>query len=192
MTPRRASSPATTCVALLRGVNVGRAKRVAMADLRRLMEDLGFSAVRTVLNSGNVVFDASAADAAAIAARVEAGIEGRFGFSAAVVVVTAGELREVVAENTLAPRASDPSRLLVAFAATPAALAPAAALLSEPWAPEAFALGRRAAYLWCPQGVIASRVMQRFAKATGDAATARNWATVLKLMAAVEGGGAAG
>ncbi len=180
----------TTCVALLRGVNVGRAKRVAMADLRRLMEELGFSAVRTVLNSGNVVFDARAADAAGIAARVEAGIERRFGFSAAVVVLTARELREVVAGNTLA--AADPSRLLVAFAATPAALAPARVLLSEPWAPGAFALRRRAAYLWCPQGVIASRVMQRFAKATGDAATARNWATVLKLLAAVEGGGAAG
>ena len=48
-----------THVALLRGINVGKAKRVAMADLRGLMEELGYTEVRTLLNSGNVVFHRS-------------------------------------------------------------------------------------------------------------------------------------
>jgi uncharacterized protein (DUF1697 family) len=47
-----------THVALLRGINVGKAKRVAMADLRALLEELGYADVRTLLNSGNVVFTA--------------------------------------------------------------------------------------------------------------------------------------
>ena len=45
-----------TEIALLRGINVGKAKRVAMAELRALVEKLGYGDVRTLLNSGNVVF----------------------------------------------------------------------------------------------------------------------------------------
>ena len=47
--------PPTRHVALLRGINVGRAKRIAMADLRALVEGLGFGEVRTLLNSGNAI-----------------------------------------------------------------------------------------------------------------------------------------
>ena len=55
--PRTNSGMTFSCgIALLRGINVGRAKRIAMADLRTLFEELGFTAVCTVLNSGNVVF----------------------------------------------------------------------------------------------------------------------------------------
>ena len=60
-----------TQVALLRGVNVGAAKRVAMADLRALVEGLGYGGVRTLLNSGNVVYDAPGVAPAAAAARIE-------------------------------------------------------------------------------------------------------------------------
>lgn len=42
-------------VALMRGIDVGRAKRVAMSDLRELLEGLGYGAVRTLLNCGNSV-----------------------------------------------------------------------------------------------------------------------------------------
>ena len=52
------TAPRSRCIALLRGVNVGRAKRIAMADLRKLVEDLGHTGVRSLLNSGNIVFDA--------------------------------------------------------------------------------------------------------------------------------------
>jgi uncharacterized protein (DUF1697 family) len=87
----------TVCVALLRGINVGKAKRIAMADLRALIEGLGYTDVRTLLNSGNVVFSASRGATAAIAAAIEKAIVARFGFSAAVVVVTAKELEAIVA-----------------------------------------------------------------------------------------------
>jgi uncharacterized protein (DUF1697 family) len=174
----------TTCVALLRGVNVGRAKRLAMADLRELVERLGHTNVRTLLNSGNVVFDARCANAGKIARSVEMAIVNRFGFTATVVVLTAADLAAIVLENPLQSGATDPSRYLVAFVSSTTDLAKAKSLLAESWTPDALAIGQRAAYLWCAKGIIASGLLQAFNRATGGIATTRNWATVLKLHAA--------
>jgi len=88
--------------------------------------------------------------------------------------------------------ARDPSKFLVAFVAKAATLAKAQALLAEPWAPDALAVGSKAAYLWCANGLIESKLMQAFARLTGDASTTRNWATVLKLQAAAGSGENAG
>ncbi|HZW81825.1 MAG TPA: DUF1697 domain-containing protein, partial [Candidatus Deferrimicrobium sp.] len=76
-------------VALIRGINVGRAKRVAMAELRALVEDLGYSDVRTLLNSGNIVFAAPGTDKLDSAARIEETLSSRLGVSARVIVLTA-------------------------------------------------------------------------------------------------------
>ena len=173
----------TPCIALLRGINVGRAKRIAMADLRGLVEALGFSQVRTLQNSGNVVFEAARPNAAKVARSIEQAIEARFGFSAAVVVITAADLDAIVEENPLSHATADPARFLVAFVASPATLGKARALLAQAWAPDALALGSRAAYLSCAGGIIESKLMQAFARATADGATTRNWSTVRKLQA---------
>jgi uncharacterized protein (DUF1697 family) len=174
-----------THIALLRGINVGPAKRVAMADLRRLVEDLGFRDVRTLLNSGNVVFSApgEAAGVAAgeAAARIEKALVGRLGVSSRVTALTPGELAGVVAGNSLAAIADNPSRLFVAFFADAAASAALKPLLAHDWAPEALAGGERAAYLWCPDGFIASRLREAVDRALGDAVTTRTWATVTRL-----------
>jgi uncharacterized protein (DUF1697 family) len=175
----------TQCIALLRGINVGRAKRIDMAELRELIVRLGFSDVRTLLNSGNVIFQAAQPDAAGIAAAIEAAIETRFGFTVPVIVLTADELNIIVAENTMQQAASDPSRFLVAFVANNATLAKARPLPAQYWSPEAISLGSKAAYLWCIHGVIESKLVQSFSRVTGGATTTRNWATVLKLHAAV-------
>src|SRR6266849_5725830 len=98
----------TTCIELLRGVNVGRARRVAMADLRELVEGLGHTSVRTLLNSGNVVFDAHRVNINNMARSLEVAIADRFGFAAAVVVLTAADLAAVIRENALQVAATDP------------------------------------------------------------------------------------
>jgi uncharacterized protein (DUF1697 family) len=180
---------ATACIALLRGVNVGRAKRIAMADLRALIEDLGFTDTRTLLNSGNAVFRAARPDVAKIATAIEAGIRVRCGFSAAVVVVTAGDLDAIIEENALHHIAADPSRYLVAFVAAPTALQQMQALSKLAWAPEAVAIGRKAAYVWCAGGIADSKVVQAVARATAEGVTTRNWATVLKLQTLARAGG---
>lgn len=168
-------------VALIRGINVGRAKRVAMSELRALMEEMGYGDVRTLLNSGNVVFTAPGASPEEIAARIEDALAGQLGVPARVLALTAAELDEIVRDNPLTGIASDPSRLLVAVLADPADRARLEPLAGQEWAPEALALGKRVAYLWCPEGVIASRVMEAVNRTLGDAVTTRNWATVTKL-----------
>src|SRR5271156_1985994 len=103
------------CIALIRGINVGRNKRVAMADLRVMMVDLGHSNVRTLLNSGNVLFQSKRPNVAKIAASIEAAINETCGFSAAVTVITAQELDRIVNENPLLHLVDDHARHLVAF-----------------------------------------------------------------------------
>src|SRR5438094_2976281 len=85
----------TTCIALLRGINVGRAKRLPMEDLRALVEGLGHTNVRTLLNSGNVVFDAHRVNVSKIAKSIEVAIADKFGFPAAVVALTAEDFAAV-------------------------------------------------------------------------------------------------
>jgi uncharacterized protein (DUF1697 family) len=173
----------TRCVALLRGINVGRAKRVAMADLRVLVEDLGYGDVRTLLNSGNVVFTLADDTPARAAARIEAGLVTRLGVPSRTTVLRAEELAVIVQENSLVHVARDPSRLLVAVLRDPADMPALRPLAGEPWAPEVLALGTRVAYLWCPEGVLASRLPDAVGRALGDRVTTRTWATIGRLHA---------
>ncbi|MGK5044156.1 DUF1697 domain-containing protein [Janthinobacterium sp. GB1R12] len=177
-------------VALLRGINVGRAKRVAMADLRKLLGDLGFADVRTVLNSGNVVYDGGAVAPAEAAARIEEALVLKLGVAARVTVLSASQFAELVEQNTLAP-AADAARLLTLVLNNPADVQRLAPLLQQPWQPEALALGRWAAYAWCPDGVLASKVVAALGVLLGDGVTSRNWATMQKLHALLNGADAA-
>jgi uncharacterized protein (DUF1697 family) len=154
-------------VALIRGINVGRAKRVAMADLRALVADLGYGDVRTLLNSGNVVFTVPAAARKGPAVRIEEAMTARLGISARVTVLTAAELAVVVADNPLGKIADNPSRLLVTVLTDPADRKRLLPLARQEWAPDVLAAA-------------VSRLL-------GDAATTRNWATITKLHALVEG-----
>ncbi|MGX9786276.1 DUF1697 domain-containing protein [Janthinobacterium lividum] len=177
-------------VALLRGINVGRAKRVAMADLRKLLGDLGFAQVRTVLNSGNVVYDGGKVAPAEAAARIEEALVLKLGVAARVTVLSASQFAELIEQNPLAP-AADAARLLVLVLNNPADVQRLAPLLQQPWQPEALALGRWAAYAWCPDGVLASKVVAALGVLLGDGVTSRNWATMQKLHALLNGPDAA-
>jgi uncharacterized protein (DUF1697 family) len=172
-------------VALLRGINVGRAKRVGMADLRRLAEELGYRDVRTLLNSGNLVFDGGSEKPARSGERLHRALVDSLGVSAAVLVLTADEIAMVVAENTLADVATDASRLLVAFCPEPERLRQVGPLERQDWGDEKLAVGRLAAYMWCPAGILASQLPEAVGRLLGGSATTRNWATVTKIHAAL-------
>jgi uncharacterized protein (DUF1697 family) len=178
-------SPRTTHIALLRGINVGTAKRVAMSDLRAVLEGLGYGGVKTLLNSGNLLFAARAIDKRDHGARIEKAIAQKTGVTSRVTVLTTAELGAIVDSNPLATPGRDPSRLLVAVVKDPLDLSKARALLKLDWAPESLAVGRRAAYLWIPEGLMESVLAKAMAKALGDGATTRNWATITKLHALV-------
>jgi uncharacterized protein (DUF1697 family) len=103
-----------------------------------------------------------------------------------VTVLTAAELAAAVAENPLGKVATDPTRLLVTVLTNPADRKRLLPLARQDWTPDVLAVGRRVAYLWCPKGMLESRLAQAVSRLLGDAATARNWATVTKLHALVE------
>jgi len=174
----------TACIALVRGINVGRANRVAMADLRAVIEGLGHTDVRTLLNSGNVVFQARRPSVDKHARAIEAAFASAFGFSVSVVVLTATDLASIVQANPLRVIAKNPTRYFVGFVSNPAALAKVKPLLDKSWGLDVLAIGAKAAYLWCAEGLTDSKLMPAFARAIGAEATTRNWATVLKLHAA--------
>jgi uncharacterized protein (DUF1697 family) len=177
------SGGASQYVALLRGINVGRAKRIAMEDLRALVEELGCANVRTLLNSGNVVFTASADAAREIATRIEGAMAGRLGVTARVTVLSARELNVVASGNPLAGGGRDASRLLAGFLRTPADRRRLEPLAREDWTPDALALGARVAYIWCAEGLLESRLFEAVGRSLRDGVTTRNWATVKKLQA---------
>lgn len=164
----------TRYVALFRGINVGKAKRIAMADLRALLEAMGYANVQTLLNSGNAVFDARAAGDHA--ARIRSAVEQRFGVNALVVAKSAQEMAAIVRENPLA--VDDPSRLLVAFTRDARSLAALAALGLDD-----LHVGKHAAYAWCRDGILASDVGTALLRELEGRGTTRNWGTTRKLAA---------
>lgn len=169
-------------IALFRGINVGKAKRIAMAELKVLFEDLGYTGVRTLLNSGNVVFDAGRGTPASHAKRIATAVEDRIGVSTNTLVLPARALEAAIDGNPFGDRADDPSRLLVGFYLDDDR-APFEAL-AEAHPGEPFAVGDDACYVWCPDGILDSAVASALGGAKfRDRVTARNWATVLKLQA---------
>ena len=174
-------------VALLRGINVGKAKRIAMADLRGLVESLGYGDVRTLLNSGNVVFSVPRERAGDPASRIQAAIATELGVSTRVTVLRWKDLAEAVRDNPHSAIALDPSRLLFLVPPEPEALGQLKPLLKQRWAPEELAIGRRLAYLWCAGGVLDSPLLTAVSRTLEDRCTARNLTTMTKLAAMIEG-----
>lgn len=178
-------------VALLRGINVGKAKRISMAELKALFEGLGYRAVKTLLNSGNVVFGVTqthVADAspdtdwpAVDPKPLEQAIQAHTGVSCKVIVLTARDLKSLMAENTLLDVATDPSRLMVHVLTQPSVSASLVPLTNQAWGLEQLVLGTRVAFVWCANGILESAVVPAMARILKDNVTARNWSTMLKL-----------
>lgn len=170
-------------VALLRGINVGKAKRIAMADLRDMFTELGFSDPRTLLNSGNVVFGSPERDPAAAAAVIEAALVDRVGVASRITVLDAGRLAAIVAANPLAATCDDHSRLLAFTLPGPREQGLLAPLAAQSWGEDRLHVGEWAAYVACPGGVLDCKLAMAVTKALGESTTARNWNTIIKLQA---------
>jgi uncharacterized protein (DUF1697 family) len=183
-----------THVALLRGINVGGKNKVAMADLREVVADLGHADVSTYIQSGNVLFspEPGDADTSALAATLAAAITDRLGVSAPVVVLSRDELAAAIAANPF-PAEPDPKRVhAVLLSGAPAAEAAGkidAALerSTAKGARDELAIVGRTLYLHTPDGFgnseLAAAVLRILASPrAGVTGTARNWATTLKLL----------
>jgi len=168
--------------AMLRGVNVGGQRRIAMADLRALLSRLSFTEVVTLLQSGNAVFHGPDGLPNELAARIERAIADELMMSVRCMVRTGPELRAVIDGNPFADRATQGSRFLALFLSA----SPDAELLARydprSLAPSEVQLGDRVIYQWCPEGILAAPNVHGFVeKNLNVAVTARNWNTVTKL-----------
>src|SRR5512140_2838168 len=146
-----------TFVVLLRGVNVGKARRVPMAEFRALLSGLGYTDVVTLLNSGNAVFRAATGTPAQHAADIAAAIQGRLKIEVPVIVKSARELTAIVAGNPIKVEASEHSRFLVGLVQDTKALRTLTTLERRVVPPEQCAVGARAAYLLCARGILDSK-----------------------------------
>lgn len=176
-----------TFIALLRGVNVGRGRRIPMADLRKLLVGLGYTDVATVLNSGNAVFRASGGAANTHAASIAASIANRLRIDVPVIVKSASELAAIVAENPIAAAPSEHARVLVAMTQQPKTLSGLSVIETLVAPPERFVISKHAAYFFAANGILKSKAGEALLGKVGRDATTRNLATTLKLRALAAG-----
>lgn len=167
-------------VALLRGINVGGNKKVPMARLREVIGELGYSDIKTYVNSGNVVFGGRKASQK----RIEDALEAEFGWRIPVVLRTREELAAVIEANPLGAQATNLSRYLVSFSGSAQPLDATKMDGVTPGRNEDYAIAGREAYLWLPDGVHSSPLAKAVTdRRFGVVLTARNWRTVEKLYA---------
>ncbi|MFI0509999.1 DUF1697 domain-containing protein [Streptomyces sp. WSLK1-5] len=175
----------TTYAALLRGINVGGSRKVPMADLRALMEDLGHDGVRSYLQSGQAVFTAGHGDEESLAAELTAAIEQRFGFAVDVIIRDHAYLRAVADDCPFPAAELEAKQLHVTYFSAPVGEDRFAEIDRAAYLPEDFRLGDRALYLYAPNGLGRSKLAEHLSKPRlnkGVIATSRNWNTVVKLV----------
>ncbi|HYP44518.1 MAG TPA: DUF1697 domain-containing protein [Propionibacteriaceae bacterium] len=166
----------TRYASFLRGVNLGPSNKIAMPALRAMAERLGYSDVRTYINSGNLLFSTDA-DRAGLGLDIRRAIEAEFGLSIDVAVRTAEELRAIVASNPYP--GGDPSRVTVAFLI---GLPPAdaeqrlAAVADEP-----YTIAGSEVWVNYTGGQAGSKLAAQFSRIMGASSTVRNLRTVSRV-----------
>lgn len=168
-------------IALLRGINVGGHHKIKMAELRDLFADLGFPDARTVLQSGNVVFE-SGANADAVRQVIESGIAARLGLDVQVILRTREQWREIIAAHPFTDKQlAEANKLLIAFLSDPPAPEGIEKLL-EYEGPELFEIIGQQVYIYYAEGMGRSKLdnaaIERRLKVSSSG---RNWNTVQKL-----------
>lgn len=175
----------TRYAALLRGINVGGAKKVPMAELRALMEGLGHDAVGTYLQSGQAVFGSDHGDEESLAAELRDAIEKHFGFGVDVIVRDHAYLKAIADACPFPAADLEAKQLHVTYYSTPVDTDRFAGIDQDAFRPEEFRLGDRALYLYAPNGLGRSKLAEALSRprvTKGLIATTRNWNTVVKLV----------
>ena len=171
-------------ISFIRGINVGGRKKIKMADLRDLYVDLGFHNPRTLLQSGNVVFEAADTDESMIGARIEAGIQRRFGFEAQALLWTPDAFRAALADHPFsAEQLERGNHAMVVFLSAAPDEQAVAALRDQNPGREMLSAAGAALYIFYTDGVARSKLDSKRIEGTlGLVASARNWNTCQRLL----------
>jgi uncharacterized protein (DUF1697 family) len=181
------TTPTTSYIALLRGINVGGKNKVPMQRLRELITAMGGTGVRTHLQSGNAVFTHREEDPQRLTTELERTIADELGLAISCLVRTAADLRRVIEANPFSMEGVDGSRFLVVFLSGPPPLGKLATLDPVVYSPDEFRPGEREIYAHLPDGIRDSKLATHFTdRWLGMTASARNWNTVTKLVALSE------
>jgi uncharacterized protein (DUF1697 family) len=165
-------------VLLLRGINVNPTTRVAMSELRELVSDAGYSSVRTLLQSGNVILESAIVpDVAAL----ESAIASRTGVKSRAVL-SLEDFRRIADANPLLEVSDDLSKLVITFLDGDVVPAEVERPSDSDLAPERLVIEGRAIYQWCPDGVLKSRLKPAWWRQFAPVATTRNVRTVNRIL----------
>jgi uncharacterized protein (DUF1697 family) len=173
----------TTYVALLYSIVIDKSRRVAMADLRQIAERLGCRNVRTLVSTGNMVFDADTMPVSMLEDALEHAFSEFHGKHVDFIVRTADQWRELVGCNPFPEEsAANPDRVVVRVMRAPAE--EKVAELFKPYQTAGEQVKIIGGDLWAafPGQPSQSKLLGLFApKRMGGVGTARNWNTVRRL-----------
>jgi len=167
---------------LLRGINLGRSRRLGMADLRKLLAELDYEDVTTHLQSGNIVLT-SALGPRQLERKLGEQIAERLGLETDVIVRTRDELADVVARDPLGDVVDNPARYQVTFLAAKPAPSVVKKLRAADLGRERLVVSGREIYVWHAGGIQRSPAAKLLSpRKLGVASTARNWNTITRLL----------
>jgi uncharacterized protein (DUF1697 family) len=174
-----------TYIALLKGINVGGNHLIKMDALKKMFENMGFKNVRTLLQSGNVIFESAKAKPEAIQKKVEAHLEKALGYSVAVVIRTMDEIEKIIADYPFAKiKDHENCKVFVSFLDGSPDQTGAKELISLSSKNEIYHIKDMNVYLLCKEKSFLDSLMSKniVEKKLRVKATTRNWATVNKLV----------
>jgi uncharacterized protein (DUF1697 family) len=171
-----------TWIALLRGINVVGKHKVPMKELSAALERAGFNAVRTYIQSGNVVFQSARGTARTLSTQIAQLVLERYGFEPHVMVISGSELAEAVRSNPFPGAHRNHKSLHLFFLSEEPTQPDLDSLTRIDAGREKFALKGSVFYLYTPDGFAESVLRSRFERCLGVAATGRNWRTANELL----------
>lgn len=169
-------------VAFLRGINVGGKTIIKMEELRKVFATLGFTNVKTYIQSGNVVFESDENDQAKLTEIIANAVESNF-FKTPVMIRTIDEIKAVIENNPFADEQFDDKQMHLVFLAEKLSDEKAEILMANNKETEKFAVFNREVYCLLRAGVADSLLGKKFIdNKLKVAATARNWRTLNKIL----------
>lgn len=173
----------TTYISILRGINVGGHRKILMAELRKMYEQLDFTQVKSYIQSGNVVFESDKKmSSLELENRLEKSIKETFGHEVPVLVRTSEEWEESINKNPFLNKETNPAKLFITFLSEIPSSEFKQELLSIDFSPDTIAIIAKCVYLHCERKYHETKIThQLIERKLKVKATARNWRTIMKL-----------
>jgi uncharacterized protein (DUF1697 family) len=170
-----------TCIALLRGINVGGRNTLPMKELVAILEGVGARNIKTYMQSGNAVFHSAERNLSELSKTLASEIKKRRGFEPHVLILGRDALKKAIERNPFPEAEDDPNGLHVGFLSSTPARPDLNKLESLQKESERFSLIGSVFYLHAPEGVGRSKLAARSERLLGVPMTDRNWRTVCRI-----------